>query len=34
MTVQLGFVFDTGDDIANSTEGVYVDDVFANGACP
>jgi len=32
-TVTIQFVFDTGDNIANSTEGVYLDDVNLLRAC-
>ncbi len=33
-TVQLRWTFNTTDGIGNSTEGVYIDDIFVNGACP
>jgi hypothetical protein len=33
-TVQLRFFFNTVDGIANTTEGVYIDDIFVNGSCP
>jgi hypothetical protein len=33
-TIQLQFRFDTVDGIANTTEGVYIDTLVAQGSCP
>jgi hypothetical protein len=33
-TVQLRFTFNTVDGAVNGSEGVYIDDIFVNGACP